>query len=247
MSIVKCEGIGWGVGYYTIGYSNRDCASGCVGDASSEVDLVFGNAVGGDESAGVGIDSFHEGCPDGGGTAAASDLGAGAFVDEFAAALAVVETDPYAGDEAGGESGEPGVGVVVGGAGLAGRRSSEAEAADGTACAPIDDLTEQVDHLVGQIGRDRLADGQGVGEEGGPLGVQHAVDQGWFDVQAGGYQGAVGGGHFEDSHLIDSQSDAHIGTDCALETQALGKVGDLLGADLFGDLYGGGVGRKWRP
>ena len=71
--------------------------------------------------------------------------------------MAIVEANPDAGDYFGGNAGEPGDGIVIVGARLAGRWSFKSEVADPTSGAAVDSLRQKVDHLSGEVRGDGLA------------------------------------------------------------------------------------------
>ncbi len=71
-------------------------------------------------------------------------------------ATVIVEANPDAGDYFGGKAGEPGDGIVIVGARLAGRWSFKSEVADPTSGAAVDSLLQKVDDLSCEVPGDCL-------------------------------------------------------------------------------------------
>src|SRR5690606_10749436 len=181
---------------------------------------------------------YHRGLPDpagdGGpvdvGVVAAADGDAGQVVTEGAARVAEADR----GGEVGGVPGEPGGGVVVGGAGLT--RGVTADAADLTHGALGEHAGQDVAGGVGDLFvQDLLA--LGLVRLGLAVPVGDLGDGDGLAVLAAGRDRGVGVGHGDRVHLVDAERE---GLELAqrlavgpLDAELLGRLDDLAEADLL--------------
>ena len=89
----------------------------------------------------------HKVCPNRRSTTAAGDLQPLSIYQSVISPL--VKAHPNAGDQVGGKARKPRIGIVVGGAGFARRRSAKAQRSHSTASTSIYGLAQEVDHLGG--------------------------------------------------------------------------------------------------
>ena len=109
--------------------------------------------------------------------------------------------------------------------------------------AAIHGLTQKVNHLRGEVGRDSLADLRLVGKDWLAVGIDNPLYQGRRHLQAVVGENPVRRGHLQYGDFGDAQDNALVGPYWPSKTQAVGYFDDAGRTDEFGDLYGRGVGR----
>ncbi len=153
----------------------------------------------------------------------------------------VVVADPHGGQQAGCVADEPGVVLVVGGAGLAGHRP--VEDLDTLAGAALHDALEHAGDEVCGLCRQDLRGVQLRGLDQVAAGVLDARDEDGLGHAAGVGEGRVGGGQLERRYLGGAEADREVVADRPAEAEAPNVVDYGADAEVLHDTHGDHIAR----